>query len=68
MHDTYVAKPLICRQIDQAFPVVQTIAPDLDVERWRDFAAAVLSVHELESEDGHTGRLEEAGRRTRAEL
>ena len=48
MHDTYVAKPLIYRQIDQAFPVVQTIAPDLDVERWRDFAAAVLSAQELE--------------------
>ena len=62
MHDTYVAKPLIYRQIDQAFPVVQTIAPDLDVERWRDFAAAVLSVHELESEDRRTGRMGAAPR------
>ena len=53
MHDTYVAKPLARRQIDQAFPVVQTIAPDLDVERWRDFAAAVLAVPELET-GGHS--------------
>src|SRR3954470_22641826 len=60
MHDTYVAKPLIRRQIDQAFPVVQTIAPDLDVERWRDFAAAVLAVQELEFESGSTGRMEAA--------
>src|SRR3954462_15845901 len=60
MHDTYVAKPLIRRQIDQAFPVVQTIAPDLDVERWRDFAAAVLAVQELEFEVRSTGRLEAA--------
>jgi hypothetical protein len=65
MHDTYVAKPLIRRQIDQAFPVVQTIAPDLDVERWRDFAAAVLSVQELESEDGLTGRMEAIALRPR---
>jgi hypothetical protein len=61
MHDTYVAKPLIRRQIDQAFPVVQTIAPDLDVDRWRDFAAAVLSGRELESEDEPTGRRGEGG-------
>ena len=59
MHDTYVAKPLIRRQIDQAFPVVQTIAPDLDVDRWRDFAAAVLSGRELESENEPTVRLGE---------
>ena len=65
MHDTYVAKPLIRRQIDQAFPVVQTIAPDLDVERWRDFAAAILSVHELEFEDKSTGRKEAAEPRPR---
>jgi hypothetical protein len=56
MHDTYVAKPLIRRQIDQAFPVVQTIAPDLDVERWRDFAAAVLAVQELEFDVGSSAR------------
>jgi hypothetical protein len=60
MHDTYVAKPLTCRQIDQAFPVVQTIAPDLDVERWRDFAAAVLSVQELEFDEESAGRMEAA--------
>jgi hypothetical protein len=60
MHDTYVAKPLIRRQIDQAFPVVQTIAPDLDVERWRDFAAAVLSAQELEFGEESTERIEAA--------
>ena len=60
MHDTYVAKPLTCRQIDQAFPVVQTIAPDLDVERWRDFAAAVLSAQELEFGEESTERIEAA--------
>jgi len=51
MNDTYVAKPLARRQIDQAFPVVQTIAPDLGVERWRAFAAAVLAAAELETGD-----------------
>src|SRR3954464_459686 len=60
MTDTYVAKPLARRQIDQAFPVVQTIAPDLGVERWRAFAAAVLAAAELETGDaipaGSTGQ------------
>src|SRR3954467_11493861 len=65
MHDTYVAKPLTCRQIDQAFPVVQTIAPDLDVERWRDFAAAVLSGQELEFGEESTERMEAAALRPR---
>jgi hypothetical protein len=43
MASAYVAKPLGPGQIDQAFPVVQTLAPDLKVERWRAFAAAALS-------------------------
>ena len=59
MHATYVAKPVIRRQIDQAFPVVQTIAPDLDVDRWRDFAAAVLLPRELEFELDTTGRTDD---------
>lgn len=42
MDDGFVAKPLGKRQIDQAFPVVRAILPDLGVERWRAFAAAVL--------------------------
>lgn len=39
--------------------MVQTIAPDLDVERWRDFAAAVLSAQELEFGEESTRRMEE---------
>ena len=42
MDDGFVAKPLGKRQIDQAFPVVRAILPDLGVERWRAFAAAVI--------------------------
>ncbi len=42
MDDGFIAKPLGKRQIDQAFPVVHAILPDLGVERWRAFAAAVL--------------------------
>ncbi|HYD67496.1 hypothetical protein [Azospirillum sp.] len=29
------------RQIDQAYPLVRAIAPDLPVERWRSFATAL---------------------------
>jgi len=42
MDDLYVAKPLGSRQIDQAFPVVSASVPDLEVERWRNFATGVL--------------------------
>lgn len=42
MDDGFIAKPLGKRQIDQAFPVVRAIHPDLGVERWRAFAAAML--------------------------
>lgn len=44
MDDGFIAKPLEKRQIDQAFPVVRAILPDLGVERWRAFAAAMISV------------------------
>lgn len=43
MNQGYFAKPLGRRQIDQAFPIIQVIAPDLDMARWREFAAAKLS-------------------------
>lgn len=42
MDDGFIAKPLGLRQIDQAFPVVRTVLPDLGVERWRAFAAALI--------------------------
>lgn len=40
MDDSFIAKPLGQRQIDQAYPLVRAIAPDLAVERWRAFATA----------------------------
>lgn len=46
MHDGYIgyfAKPLGKRQIDQAFPVVRAIIPDLAVERWRAFASTRIT-------------------------
>lgn len=42
MDDSFIAKPLGRRQIDQAYPLVCAIAPGLGVEQWRAFAAAVL--------------------------
>jgi hypothetical protein len=42
MDQGFTAKPLGLRQIDQAYPLVRAIAPDLPVERWRDFAAALI--------------------------
>ncbi|PWC33648.1 hypothetical protein TSO352_24885 [Azospirillum sp. TSO35-2] len=42
MDDSFIAKPLGRRQIDQAYPLVRAIAPGLTVEQWRAFAAAVL--------------------------
>ncbi|WP_029010732.1 hypothetical protein [Azospirillum halopraeferens] len=39
MDDGFIAKPLGERQIDQAFPLVSALAPELPVERWRAFAA-----------------------------
>lgn len=40
MDGGFTAKPLGMRQIDQAYPLVRAIAPDLPVERWRSFATA----------------------------
>lgn len=42
MPDSYVAKPLDVRRIDQAFPVVQTVYPKLGLERWRAYAAEMI--------------------------
>lgn len=42
MDDCFIAKPLGRRQIDQAYPLVCAIAPGLEVDRWRAFAAAML--------------------------
>lgn len=39
MDHGFIARPLTKRQIDQAFPLIRTIAPGLPVERWRAFAA-----------------------------
>lgn len=39
---TYVAGALKRRQVDQAFPLVHTVAPELPLERWRGFAAAMM--------------------------
>ncbi|MGQ9368129.1 hypothetical protein [Azospirillum sp. ST 5-10] len=42
MDDGFIAKPLDRGQIDQAFPLVRTIAPELTVERWRAYAGAAI--------------------------
>ncbi|HYG90520.1 MAG TPA: hypothetical protein VD978_30170 [Azospirillum sp.] len=42
MDDGFIAKPLGKRQVDQAFPVVRAILPNLALDRWRAFAAARL--------------------------
>jgi len=42
MDGGFTAKPLGLRQIDQAYPLVRAIAPDLPVERWRAFAMALI--------------------------
>jgi hypothetical protein len=38
----YVASALKARQIDQAFPLVHTIAPELPLAQWRAFATAMV--------------------------
>jgi len=38
----YVAAALKTRQIDQAFPLVHTIAPELPLGQWRAFATAMI--------------------------
>lgn len=42
MDDSFIAKPLGRRQIDQAYPLVCAIAPGLGIDQWRAFAAALL--------------------------
>lgn len=42
MDESFIAKPLGRRQIDQAYPLIGAIAPTLGVERWRAFAAAMI--------------------------
>ncbi|MBK3776064.1 hypothetical protein JJL56_07930 [Azospirillum sp. YIM DDC1] len=42
MDESFIAKPLGQRQIDQAYPLVRAIFPDLPVEQWRAFAAALI--------------------------
>lgn len=42
MDDTFIAKPLGRRQIDQAYPLVRAVAPDLTIDRWRAFAASLI--------------------------
>lgn len=46
MDDTFIVKPLGQRQIDQAYPLVRAIAPDLAVERWRAFAASHIGTED----------------------
>ncbi|MBP2295904.1 hypothetical protein [Azospirillum rugosum] len=46
MDDSFIAKPLGQRQIDQAYPLVRAVAPDLRVEQWRAFAAVFLAPKE----------------------
>jgi len=41
MSDLFSLLPLGPKQIDQAYPIVQSILPDLDVNVWREFAEQV---------------------------
>ena len=43
MSDLFSLLPLGPRQIDQAYPIVQSILPDLDVSVWRDFAEQIAA-------------------------
>lgn len=38
MDDRFIATPLAVRQIDQAFPIVQSVQPKLPIDDWRRFA------------------------------
>ncbi len=42
MPDRFTPLPLAMRQVDQAFPLVQSILPDITVDVWRRYAAALL--------------------------
>jgi hypothetical protein len=41
----YQAVPLLPQQVDQAFPLVSTIAPELARDRWAAFARGMLDGH-----------------------
>lgn len=43
MSDLFSLLPLGPKQIDQAYPIVQSIVPDLDVSVWRDFAEQIAA-------------------------
>lgn len=43
MSDRFTPKPLSDRQIDQAFPLVQSILPGIRVEDWRHYASKLIS-------------------------
>lgn len=43
MDTDLIAKPLAARQIEQAFALIRTLVPDLDINRWRAYAATVLA-------------------------
>lgn len=43
MSDRFTPKPLSDRQIDQAFPLIQSILPGIRVEDWRHYAGRLIS-------------------------
>ena len=43
MSDRYLAKLLVDRQVDQAFPVVQAIQPGVSIDAWRAFAGRLIA-------------------------
>ncbi|WP_119679641.1 hypothetical protein [Indioceanicola profundi] len=49
MPDQYTLKPLDPRRIDMAFPVVQSSFPRLTIDRWRDYARAMLPLADAAS-------------------
>lgn len=44
MEDRFIAMPLAVRQIDQAFPIVQSTQPTLPIDDWRRFAVNVSAL------------------------
>ncbi len=42
MDDHYIARPLDRRQVDQAYAVVRTVVPDVDMDQWRSFALPLV--------------------------
>lgn len=49
MHDQFITQPLMGRQVDQAFPIVQSFVPGLDVDRWRSFADRYIGNQDRDS-------------------